>query len=182
MVEFTLTGVEPLKAWLKATSEQIEEAIMQGMVTGMGDFERWFMKDQLTGHKGENYGLNVGTGALRSSFVIRREGDLVKMSTSSKYAHIHQTGGAINMKDKLLTIPATPEAKGKFAKDFDLIFIKTLRGGMALLDIERHKIMFWLATKVNIPKRLYLLESFKVQGQKYMRDAANKNLKKLLRN
>lgn len=178
MVDFTVVGFDSLVAKLKSTGPKVEEAIMSGMTTGMQIFQSEFETQQLHGRPG----LNTGTAQLKGSFITRRNGDAVTLSSSSKYAAIHQYGGTIHAKDKLLTVPASPEAKNHFASEFNLVFVEMKSGLKGLMDTQRGKFMYWLKDHVDIPKRLTLIETFNTRGIKLCIKYANQNLNKILDN
>jgi phage gpG-like protein len=179
MITITVKNIEAVSNYLKKSTAEVLDAMKQGLVDGMSLFQAKFTKDQLSGPPG----LNVLTGALRRSFTVDQlRVDLVRMSTNSPYFWIHQMGGVINMKAKLLTIPACEDAIRHTASDFDLafswpIFVST--GKKALVERSSGKVYFWLRESVTIPKSLYLFESFEQGGEQIIRDAIKKRLMKL---
>ena len=193
MLTINIKGADKLGPYFKQSVKKIVEEMKKGLLVGMQAWSGQTIANQMTGRPG----LNVGTGDLRRSWTVRRYDDIVKVSTDSIYAHIHQTGGTISMKNKLLTIPATDEARGHFAKEFDLKF--AILGGhkalversMALSDTLRGrkrkdlsavggrrvaKVFYWLKESVYIPKRLHINESLHADAPQIIRAAISKRL------
>lgn len=141
-----------------------------------------------TGPNKKQGGL-IDTGALINSVfheVIGR-GDVSELVAGSKgvvYAAIHEFGGVITpVRAKALTIPLTPEAKKKRARDFVGTFIIQTDSGQAFIarqvgdNIER---LYMLRQSVTIPARPYLRPAFKKVVPKFM-DKLRKILKRPIR-
>ncbi len=119
-----------------------------GVETGQNRFRTKIISEQMSGRKGGS-GLNVGTGALRSSWTISTGGDakafIATLSSNSHYAIVHQTG---------MTIRARNQPFMKF---------KTKTG--------------WVTTKeVTIPKRLNVKEAFLTSGVRILRNEVTSNI------
>jgi phage gpG-like protein len=116
---------------LKKKDQQAMLLVEQGMVRGMELFSSRIIMKQMTGRPG----LNVQTGNLRRSWVVRKtrtKDDIaVSLGTQTKYARIHQYGGIIKN-------PGTNNGFGRGIK-------------IPAYDIR-------------MPKRLFVLEDFQKTG------------------
>jgi phage gpG-like protein len=109
MLEFIFTNIDEVIEKLREESVEVIERIKKGMAQGMEYFSGQFIKEQLSGRKRPDYGLNRPTGTLARSWLVRWKGygvnDFsVTLSTYTKYAAIHQYGGKAG-KNKSVTIP-----------------------------------------------------------------------------
>jgi hypothetical protein len=182
-------------AWKKKPAALIT-AMENGLRAGLRQFEgQRMIKEQMSGRKGNNYGLNVGTGNARNATNVKmyQQGmDTVGVITIAErawYLKVHQHfnfSGYIKPKNAtLLAIPVNPAAKGRRPADFDLVFIKRpgktpilirqiRRGGSAktagaVRPIVREDIMFVLKPRVYVPKRLYFFEEFSTYGREMIK-------------
>jgi hypothetical protein len=180
-----------IAAWRKKP-EAIITAMEIGLRTGLRQFEgQRMIKEQMSGRKGNDYGLNVFTGNARNATnvrIYRQSSDIVGVITVADrawYLKVHQHfkfGGYIRPKNAtLLAIPVNPAARGRRPADFNLVFIKrpgktpilirqVRRGGSskvagAVRPIVREDIMFVLKPRVYVPKRLYFFEEFGTYGK-----------------
>lgn len=184
-------------AWKKKPAALIN-AMEKGLQSGLRQFEdQRMIKEQMSGRKGNYYGLNVGTGNARNSTNVKmyQQGmDTVGVITIAErawYLKVHQHfkfSGYIKPKNAtLLAIPVNPAAKGRRPADFagELAFIKrpgkppllvrqVRRGGKAKVagkvrPIVREDIMFALKPRVYVPKRLYFFEEFATYGREMIK-------------
>jgi len=184
---------EVLAAW-KEKPRKLERALEKGFERGIREFEsKRVVHAQLTGRRGNDYGLNSQTGNARFSTntKVYREGlekvGVITFGSSAWYLKVHQHfnfDGYIRPKNGMyLTIPVNPAARGKRARDMDLVFIK-LAGRTPILvkrdifgesgkgpkRIPKSAIMFVLKEQVFIPKRLYLYEEFSTYGNSMIKN------------
>jgi len=183
---------EVLAAW-KEKPRKLERALEKGFERGLREFEsKRVIQAQLTGRRGNDYGLNSQTGHARISTntKVYREGldkvGVITFGSSAWYLKVHQHynfSGYIRPKNGMyLTIPVNPAARGKRARDMDLVFIK-LAGKYPILvkrdalgmegkskKIPKSAIMFILKEQVYIPKRLYLYEEFATYGESMIKN------------
>jgi len=166
--------------------------LAKGFRMGLREYAGYLEKEQLSGRKSGNYGLNrqSGTAAMSLNSLVSYDGeDLIGRITVNKnawYLKLHQhhdfDGTAIAKGNSSFAVPVHPDAKGRKPSDFDLGFIKlpgrnpilirkifrggSKRGGAseAGQKLLREDIMFVLTKKVFIPKRLYFYEDFKTIG------------------
>lgn len=120
---------------LEKRSPEIQSALITGLKQGMRGFESKIIKEQMTGRPG----LKRQTGTLARSWSVRtvnktNEDAAVRLSTSTKYARIHQYGGRIKPRKK-----------------------ETLRFQFP----DGHWVT---TKSVYIPKRLYVYEDFRKNG------------------
>lgn len=120
------------------------------------------VKTQMSGRVSPNYGLNVQHGQLRRSWYplteITGHDVSARIQTDSKYARIHQYGGIVKhpARERLLTFRRTRKGV-KFAKNRQV----TKAGRVSKVF---HKVVRAGSYEIKIPKRLYVLESFKTNG------------------
>ena len=62
-----------------------------------------------------------GGRGLAGSMTHRPSSRQLEVGTSKVYAAVLQIGGVIRMRDKLLTVPVHPRARGKRARDFAIL-------------------------------------------------------------
>lgn len=162
---------------LNSTQEKLK-AIDAGMKPALADaihraallVERAVKQGQLSGKQGKTTGLDVGTGQLRASFssAVFYVGERLVGIVGSPlvYSRIHEEGGTIKpVKAGALTIPLTPEAHIRKARDFDDLFIwKNPDTGKAFLaqgDDAKLTLHYLLMKSVTIPPRRYLTKAMK---------------------
>lgn len=121
----------------------------------------------------------VQTGMLRRSFqsanspgayfdraqFANRLRPTIRVGTRMKYASIHEYGGVITAKGKLLTVPIHPDAKrasmmGQGAKTFPNLVLVSRKGKSPILIRPKGKgsfdVMYVLKQSVTIPARPYV--------------------------
>lgn len=113
--------------------------------------------------------LKVVTGNLRASYASRvfitQDGVRGVMGSPSKYAAIHEYGGVVRpVRARALTIPLTPVARRRKARDFgDLFMWRSKDSGNAFLAQPTvgggFQLLYLLARQVHIPARYYLSKS-----------------------
>lgn len=179
LIVMELKGVESSLYAMATKSRELMAAAELGLRKGMEQFKAEVIRDQMTGRRYADFGLNVGHGTLRRSWKTKtyEYGDeyIVKLANDSKYAAIHQYGGTITPKSAgALTVPVHSSAKGHYAREFpDLKFIPRQGKPPLLVRITdkgtknskaRFDIMYVLMKSVRIPKRLHVIEEFQASG------------------
>ena len=171
---------------LQALKVKVMPAMQKGMVDGMRDFEGHIIETQMSEHSENSLGVGIGAPHLRSSWHITpheegKDSFNVSLANSTRYGKIHQTGGTIHSKGKMLTIPISADAKGHFARDFsDLFVIKGNKGPLLVRGKgDQLEIMYALKNSVTIPKRLHVYEEFATFGRKQVGLSIRRELEKL---
>lgn len=143
-------NVKRVLAMLKRKRKSIPKVLRAGVVDGMRMFEARIMSKQMSGRVGAHRGLRVQTGNLRGSWHIRvstrKSGTFVVLGTRVKYARVHQYGHTIK-----------PRNAGKL-----------LRFKIGNQWVSKKKVV--------IPKRLYILEDFKLNGRKLLKRGVKRAL------
>lgn len=162
LIVMELKGVETSLYAMAAKSRELMAAAELGLRKGMEQFKTEVIRDQMTGRRYADFGLNVKTGTLRRSWRIapRAEGTdyIVKLANDSKYARIHQYGGTIKhpggtpywMRPEAGMWIFTPLSLGKLAA-----------GGYGRLET---RIKFTKPHDIRMPKRLHVMEEFQASG------------------
>ena len=206
-IDFKNNFQEIAKEW-KKFPKQFEDALNTGLKEGLRRYSGYLEKEQLSGRKSENYGLNrqSGTAAMSldvKTFIDRQ--DLVGTITVAKnawYLKVHQhyefNGYAVAKSGTCFVVPVHPEAKGRKPSDFNLSFIKipgrnpmlirrifkggNKRGEASLTgqQLKREDIMYVLTKKIYIPKRLYFYEEFKTEGNNMIVEQITNRINELM--
>lgn len=167
---------------LAANEKGIRSAIRGGATEGAGRFLEKIRTEQMSGRPG----LNKISGGFQKSWGanITIYGDDVSVTVGSSHiaSKIHQYGGTIRpVRAKALTIPIHPSARGKAARDFsDLFLLRTSKGAFLMRGGRgkaKPQLMYVLKKSVTIPKRLWVLESFKKYGIPMIGRAIVRNVK-----
>lgn len=181
----------------KKKPEEMLSALRRGLSEGLRQYEGRFIKEQLSGRKGKDYGLNKVSGIASSSvnFTMNNDGLSGKITVGKNawYLKCHQHynfSGYVGVKNKTwLTIPASKEAVGRRARDFNLQFIKIPGRDPFLAGItgksgkaKTFHPVFWLKKSVYIPKRLYFFEEYDTYGKKFITDRLERNIRKVIHN
>lgn len=171
-------------AWKKKPAVLLN-AMEKGLQDGMRLFEgQRIIKAQLSGRRGNDYGLKRGTGNAANAINLKmyREGldrvGVITVGERAWYLKVHQHynfNGYIKPKNAtLLAIPVNPAARGKRPREMDLVFIKSPGKNPILVSkdgfkknggIKKGGVMFVLKPQVYIPKRLYFYEEFNTIGK-----------------
>lgn len=83
------TNAAELAKFFKKFPEKIEKAFDKGAYLGMSVFLGKFTREQLSGRRG-NLGLKRITGSLANSYKVTREDKVIRLSSISPYAHVHE--------------------------------------------------------------------------------------------
>jgi len=160
-----IEGVEKLKEILKKLPERIFPGVKSEYRKAIGGLHRE-MQERISGGV-----LKRRTGELSRSFISGVSGSKLSdvfgmVATRSKYAPIHEYGGAITPKTaKHLTIPlpdnktkagVTRKSARQLISEGKSFFRKSKRGNLILFTNNRGdlKPMFVLVDRVSIPARL----------------------------
>lgn len=170
-----LKGVQGSLYAFSSRAKELVSAAELGLRKGMEQFKKEIIRDQMTGRRYADFGLNVRHGTLRRSWQITQRGDdsnyIVKLATDTKYARIHQYGGTIKhpggtpywMRPENGSFIFTPLSKGKLAA-----------GNYGRLE---SRIRFTKPHDIKMPKRLHIIEEFGMSGHdiimKNIRGAVN---------
>jgi len=207
IVDFKNNFQEIAEKW-KKFPKQFEDALNIGFKEGLKRYSGYLDKEQLSGRKSENYGLNRQSGTAAMSLDVKTfidSQDLVGTITVAKnawYLKLHQhfefNGYATAKGGTCFSIPVHPDAKGRRPSDFNLNFIKipgrnpilirrmfkggNKRGGASVAgqQLKREDIMFVLTKKIYIPKRLYFYEEFKTEGNNMIIEQLNNRFNELM--
>lgn len=120
----------------------------------------------------------IDTGRLINSIKSELTKDGVQVGAYNiPYAAIHEFGGVIQARNaRYLTIPLAPEFKGRYATEFNDLFVKRIRNRLFLvrrLDSGQLQFCYILRENVTIPARPYMrpaLEKHKDRIVEILRD------------
>jgi hypothetical protein len=202
MILMSSNIADVVAAWSKK-SELLSRALERGLKNGLEQFmKQRLLHEQLRGRKGNNYGLNVGTGNALNSLSVRmyREGidavGIIGVAERAWYLKLHQhykfDGYARVHNGGTFCVPIHPAAHRHRPSDFgeDLVMIKRPGKNPLLIrraekgksgQIQRKDIMFVLTKQIYIPKRLYFTEEFEVQGRQLIRINILESIKEVAR-
>ena len=95
MIEFKTNFADIARKW-KEKPKKFEAAMNKGLQEGLRQYERKFIKDQLSGRRNKNYGLKKQSGILSSlvNVTMSKDGtDVVgklAIGENAWYAKLHQ--------------------------------------------------------------------------------------------
>lgn len=177
---------------LQSKSKDFETELNKGFKRGMQRFETHLIKNQLSGRRSKNYGLNKQSGNAANSLNLlftqeyNESVGRITIGPSAWYLKVHQHHnftGFIRPKNKQwLTIPAIPGAINRKASDFDLVFVKRPGKNPVLIGVgadAKRGVVFRLRKQVYIPKRLRFYEHFKLYGRKWIKQEIMSHLQKV---
>ncbi len=194
-----------LESALKKSPKIVSEQLQKGMLRAGIVFGQRFKKERLSNKSVQDDGLQSRTGFLKGTIRSETKGSGKKItsivsigSSAAKYAKIHEFGGTIKAKDKMLTFaPDSSPLRKKAARTTkrpntvpNLVYIpiRKKKGDRLGLWVKKKKgkergpIFFISVDKVKIPARLGWIKAFKSEKtEKIYEDNVRRAITKGLR-